>query len=88
MVHQYGIAGTQTAVAFTVDRDFLPADPDVGVAAGHVVVRRSIDALGAGRGYAIAVRDDNRVRSDGNLDAAEEEIVVPAASKQKERQRA
>jgi hypothetical protein len=48
---------------------------------------RGFESLRAGSGDAIAVRDDNRMSSYRRLDAAEEEIVVPAASKEKERKR-
>ena len=51
------------------------------------MIPRGFDSLRAGSGDAIAVRDDNRVGSYRRLDAAEKEIVVTAASEQKERNR-
>ena len=51
------------------------------------MIRGGFDSLRTGSGDAIAVRYDNRVSSYRRLDAAEQKIVVPAASRQKERNR-
>ena len=51
------------------------------------MVRRGIDLLRARGAGAIAVRDDDGVGSDWRFDAAEEEIILPAAPEQKERSR-
>ena len=82
MVHQHAIAWIQTAVALAVHREFLAPDPHVGVAAGHVMVSRGVDLFRARGAGAIAIRDDNRVGSDRRLDAAEQEIILPAARRE------
>ena len=49
------------------------------------MVSRGIDLFRARGAGAIAIRDDNRVGSDRRLDAAEQEIILPAAPGEEER---
>ena len=52
------------------------------------MVSRRCHPFRAGNAGAIAVRDDYRVGADRRLDAAEQEIIPPAAPNEKERSRA
>src|ERR1019366_5161456 len=70
---------------FAIDREFLSADPHVRVPAGHIVVSRGFDLFRAGNAGAIAIRDDYLVGAHRRLDAAEQEIIPPAAPNENER---
>jgi hypothetical protein len=83
VVDQHGIAGIQAAVGPPVHREFLAADPDVGVFARHVAPYRSAvlitQALRLGRLGAVAIGDYHRVAAYRGFYAAHQQIVLPAA---------
>jgi len=79
MIDQDGIGGADAPVGPAVYFQLIAADPDLGVAAGGIVVDPSRDLLRLGDTGPVAVGDDDFVGSDGGLDAPEEEIVGAGA---------
>ena len=79
VIDQDVVGRGEWAVVLGVDGEVVGADPDVGVAAGHVVPGVGGDFFGLGRVGAVAIGDGDRVGGDVGLDAAEEEVVGFAA---------
>jgi len=79
MIHQNVIVQIQMAVWLAVDRQFVTANPHVRVAAGSIPVDGLAGFIGKPprwrRAGPVAVRDHDRVRTDGRFHAAQEQVI-------------
>jgi hypothetical protein len=88
VIDQNAVRGVEAAVVPTIDGQLLSANPDIGVAAGSVAPDGAAvfigEASGFGNAGAVAIRDDHGVGSHAGLDAAQQQVIFPAAGERQE----
>lgn len=79
MIHENGIGLMDRTVRSSIDDELIPVDQDVGVETGGETIEwfvaRALEELSGWHGCPVAVCDDDHVRAEFLLDAAQEDVV-------------